>query len=69
MQQEIAEIQQDAEVQKKRADAAEMKVVKTAVETYQEMGASKEETKQKLQIKFNLTESQATEKIALYWKE
>ena len=69
MQQEIAEIQQDAEVQKKRADAAEMKVVKTAVETYQEMVASKEETKQKLQIKFNLTESQATEKIALYWKE
>ena len=69
MRQEIAEIQQDAEVQKKRADAAEMKVVKTAVETYQEMGASKEETKQKLQVKFNLTESQATEKIALYWKE
>lgn len=65
---EQAERRNTAE-QRERADQAEERVIQTAIETYQEMGASKEDVLQKIQVKCNLSEAQANEKLALYWED
>lgn len=57
-----------AEEEKRRTEAAKENGIQALIETCQELGASKEDTMQKLQDKFALNASEASEKMNLYWK-
>ncbi len=54
--------------QRERAERAEEKNIQTAIETYQEMNAFKDDVQQRIQRRFNISEEVAGEKMALYWK-
>ena len=64
-----AEQRERAEKAEERANRAEEKGIRILIETYQEMGASKEDTLQKVIEKCNLSPIYANEKMSLYWKE
>lgn len=61
-----------AEKQQKRAEKAEQQIeniMQTFIKTCQELGASKENTLQRVQENFELTEKEALDKIHLFWKD
>ena len=63
-----AEAQKRLEEAEKRLEEAERKAaIQNVVESYQELGMSKEITQNKLIQKFKLTESEAKEKLDQYW--
>jgi len=64
-----AEQKKRADKAEERADKAEENTIQTLIETCQELGASKEDTLQKIMEKCGLTKTQSIEKIALYWKK
>ncbi len=64
-----AEQRERAEKAEERANRAEEKGIRILIETYQEMGASKEDALQKVIEKCNLSPIYANEKMSLYWKE
>lgn len=64
-----AEQRERAEKAEERANRAEEKGIRILIETYQEMGVSKEDTVQKVIEKYDLSQICANEKMSLYWKE
>ena len=69
----IAEKQRTiAEKHQTRAEKAEQQIenlMQTFIKTCQELGASKENTLQRVQENFELTEKEALDKIRLFWKD
>ena len=64
---EDAEKMFDEKLKLATEQVAEKTAIQSIIESYQELGMSKEITQNKLMQKFNLTESEANEKLEQFW--